>query len=510
VVRQEHDDPRLDVAAKAIGEDLSRGVDALWLRCGVHHGTRVLTAGDLAIVLEGVDLGAVSVCFEPESDALPVAAAVLALARHRGVPFEALRGSFGADPLGSLARAGSLSAGLGGTTRAAVDLATFAAERAPGMRAMLASSRPYADAGATAADELAFTIATGTSYLRALTNAGLSVDRAASQIQFALSVSGHFFGQIAKLRAARLLWSKVVGAAGGSAEAQAMALHARTATFTKSARDPWVNMLRGTAESFAAIAGGADSVATAPFDELLGPSDAFARRVARNTQLVLREESHLHRVVDPAGGSYYIEALTDDLARAAWEAFRAIEREGGMEHALPLGYVTRILEKTKEDRLERIRRRKDPVVGVSEFANLGETLPAREAVDMQEVDVELGHPLGAEGVPGDASSARGQDARVRKVAELGRAAADESVPAPKLTELALEAAALGVDFITMTSVLNDGNASVHMEPLTPFRAASPFEALRDASDARLASKGQRPSVALVCLGSVAQHTARAT
>ncbi len=510
VIRQEHDDPRMDVCAKHIRDDLDRGADAIWLRCGVHQGTRVLTAGDLAIALDGVDLGSASICLEPGADALPVAAALLAIARSRGVRFASLRGCFGADPLGTLARVGTLQAGLGGTTREAVDLAVFAAKHAPGMRAFLASSRPYSDAGATAVSELAFAIATGTSYLRDLVGAGLSVDVAASQIQFALSASGHFFAQIAKLRAARLLWSKVVGAAGGGAEAQRMALHVRTATFTKSARDPWVNMLRGTAESFAAIAGGADSVATTPFDACLGPSDAFARRIARNTQLVLREESHLHRVIDPAGGSYYVEALTDALAREAWDAFRAVEREGGMERALPLGHVSSVLEKTAAERLERIRKRKDPVVGVSEFANLGETLPRREPVDMQDVDVELGHPLEADAERRGPAGAHDQDQRLAKLRELGRSASDGRTALGKLTELATEAAALGVDFITMGSVLTGGNASVHMEPLRAFRAGQPFEALRDRADAIRAETGHAPAVALVCLGTVAQHTARAT
>jgi methylmalonyl-CoA mutase len=510
VLRQEYDDPRMDVCAAHIREDLARGVDAIFLRCGVHHGTRVLTAGDLDMVLESVDLGTVSICLEPEADALPVAAAFLAVATHRGVPHATLRGGFGADPLGSLARAGSLLPGLAGTTRAAVDLAVYSAEHAPGMRALLASSRPYADAGATSVTELAFTIATATSYLRALTGAGLSVDQAASQIQFALSSGSHFFAQIAKLRAARVLWSKVVAAAGGSAIAQRMSLHARTATFTKSARDPWVNMLRGTAESFAAIAGGADSVSTAPFDECLGPSDAFARRIARNTQLVLREESNLHRVIDPAGGSYYVEALTDSLARAAWDAFREVERLGGMEQALPLGHVAKVLAKAKAERLERIRHRKDPVVGVSEFANLTETLPAREGVDMQDVDVELGHPLAKRAEGPAAGGARDQDVRIAKLDELRRTVGSSLVKSGKLTAIATEAATLGVDFITMGGVLASGQASVHIEPLVAFRAASPFEALRARADAIAARSGEAPRVALVCLGPVAQHTARAT
>lgn len=509
VVRQEYDDPRMDVCARRIREDLEGGVDALWLRCGVHHGTRVLTAGDLSLVLEAVDLETVSICLEPEADALAMASALLAVARHRGVPYASLRGGFGADPLGSLARVGTLEAGLAVTSRAAYDLAFFAAEHAAGVRALLASSRPYADAGASSVDELAFVIATGTSYLRALTEAGLSVDRAASQIQFSLAVGGHFFAQIAKLRAARLLWSKVVAAAGGGLEAQRMALHARTALFTKSARDPWVNMLRATAESFAAVAGGADSVATGAFDECLGPSDAFARRIARNTQLVLREESHLHRVLDPAGGSYYVEALTDALARAAWEAFREIERRGGMERALPLGHVASVLAKKASSRIERLETREEPIVGVSEFANVSEALPRRDAIDMEDVDVELGHALEASS-GGPSGAARDQELRLDKLRALGQAAARRRLLPGRLTELASEAAALGVDFITLAATLASGNPSAHIAPLRAFRAARPFEALRDHADAILVRTGEAPRVALVCLGAVAQHTARAT
>jgi methylmalonyl-CoA mutase len=490
----------MEVCAKAIREDLERGVDALWLRCGSQHGVRILTAGDLALVLEGVDLSRVSVCLEPEADALPMGAALVAVARHRGVPLQALSGGFGADPLGTLARVGTLPAGLAATMRAAVDLALWSAEHTPGMRTMLASSRPYADAGATTVDELVWTVATATAYLKALCAAGLSVDAAAGQIRFAFSVSGHFFAQIAKLRAARLVWSKVVAAAGGGAEAQAMALHARTAHSTKAARDPWVNMLRGTAESFAAAVGGAESVATAPFDECVGASDSFARRAARNTQLVLREESHLHEVLDPAGGSWFIEQLTDQIARAAWEGFRDVERLGGMERALTLGQVRTKLETTRAARLERVRSRKDAVVGVSEVPNLAEEPVTRAPVDMQEVEVELGLPLGP----------AGQDARIAKLHELARVAMSTEEATGTLTALAVEAAELGVDLDTMGVVLAEGQPSVHVVPLEPFRVAAPWEALRDASDDFLTRTGARPKACIVALGTVAQHTARAT
>jgi methylmalonyl-CoA mutase len=191
-------------------------------------------------------------------------------------------------------------------------------------------------------------------------------------------VGGQFFPEIARLRAARLLWSKVVAASGGPPEAQAMVLHARTASATKTKRDPWVNILRATSESFAAVVAGADSVSTAPFDEPLGTPDEQGRRLARNTQLILRDESSLNRVADPAGGSYYLEQLTGEVARAAWAELQRIESLGGMTRALVQGDVARALAETVAARDKAVRTRRLPIVGVSEFPHLGEVPVQRE------------------------------------------------------------------------------------------------------------------------------------
>jgi methylmalonyl-CoA mutase len=227
--------------------------------------------------------------------------------------------------------------------------------------------------------ELAWSIATGVEYLRELERAGVSPGDAARSMQFALSVGGQFFPEIAKLRAARLLWSKVVAASGGAPESQAMSLHARTASATKTRRDPWVNILRGTAESFAAVVAGADSVSTSPFDEPLGTPDEQSRRLARNTQLILRDESSLNRVADPAGGSYYLEQLTGEFARAAWAELQRIEALGGMSRAIAQGDVARVLTETRTARDKAVRTRKLPIVGVSEFPHLHEAPVQREA-----------------------------------------------------------------------------------------------------------------------------------
>ncbi|WNG26976.1 methylmalonyl-CoA mutase [Cystobacter fuscus] len=380
LVCQEYSEPDVALASEAIRVDLERGALGVWLCLGESRGIRVADPASLERLLAHVPLDRTPVYLEPEAKPLSFAHLLLGAAQKARVPREKLRGGLGLDPLGVLARTDARASSPGVEWDAeAVSLVQSLRQEAPGLRALLVSTRPYADAGATSVHELAWAIATGVEYLRTLERAGVPPEDAARSLQFALSVGGQFFPEIAKLRAARLLWSKVVAASGGSPEAQAMVLHARTASATKTQRDPWVNILRATAESFAAVVGGADSVSTSPFDEALGTPDAGARRLARNTQLILRDESSLNRVADPAGGSYYLEQLTGEFARAAWAELRRIEALGGMARALATGEVERVLTETRAARDKAVRTRRLPIVGVSEFPHLGEAPVRREA-----------------------------------------------------------------------------------------------------------------------------------
>jgi methylmalonyl-CoA mutase len=215
-------------------------------------------------------------------------------------------------------------------------------------------------------------------YLRALTEGGLSVDEAFGALEFRLSASDDQFATIATLRAARRLWDRVGEVSGASADVRGLRLHAVTSSVMTTQRDPYTNLLRTTVACFAAGVGGADAVTVQPFDAALGLPDAFSRRIARNTQSLLVEEGSLARVLDPAGGSWYVESLTDALARAAWDWFTEIERAGGMAAALSSGLVASRIESAWSERLRRLARRTDAITGVSEFPNLAERLPARE------------------------------------------------------------------------------------------------------------------------------------
>ena len=253
----------------------------------------------------------------------------------RGVRRNALCGSLGCGPLGAWARDVSLPLGWTVARSLFGELASYVRQlQAPQLRAAEVSTLAYHDAGASGTQELAYALATGLEYLRWAMDAGLSINAASAQIGFSVGVAGDLFLEVAKLRALRLCWAKLVAACGGDAAAQNTHLHAVTSRRTKTLRDPWVNILRTTTETFAAMVGGADSLTTRGFDELLGVSDSFARRIARNVQTILNEEAHVTHVADAGGGSYYIDALTDGLARGAWELFQGIEQGGGMASAL--------------------------------------------------------------------------------------------------------------------------------------------------------------------------------
>ncbi|MFC7258531.1 methylmalonyl-CoA mutase family protein [Streptomyces lutosisoli] len=367
-VRQQH----TAADGAAVLADLENGVTSLWLVMG-EGGIPVSALGR---VLDGVYLDLAPVVLDAGRGVEPAARELLRLYGERGVAKEAARGNLGADPLGFEARTGD----DGFDFAPVAALARRCAEEYPGLRALTVDALPYHEAGGSAAQELGSSLATGVAYLRALTEAGLAVEQAAAQLEFRYAATADQFLTIAKLRAARRLWARVAevcGAPGGQVQ------HAVTSPVMMSRRDPWVNMLRTTVATLAAGVGGADAVTVLPFDHALGLPDAFARRIARNTSTILVEESHLSRVIDPAGGSWYVERLTDELAHAGWEFFQRIEQEGGQAAALRSGRLRQDLADTWAARSAKLAKRREPITGVSEFPNLAERLVEREPAPVQ-------------------------------------------------------------------------------------------------------------------------------
>lgn len=368
-VRQRHAATDPAASNETVLADLENGVTSLWL--GVGPGA--LPVSGIARALDGVYLDLAPVALDAGAECEPAARELFRLYEERGVPQDTVRGTLGADPLGHEARTGERL-----DPAAAIELARLCGREYPNLRALTVDALPYHEAGGSAGQELGASLATAVAYLRELTEAGLTVEAACAQLEFRYAATADQFLTIAKLRAARRLWARVAEVCGAP-DAGAQRQHAVTSPVMMSRRDPWVNMLRTTVACLGAGVGGADSVTVLPFDHSLGLPDAFARRIARNTSTILLEESHLAKVIDPAGGSWYVERLTDELAHAGWEFFQEIERAGGQGAALRSGLIGERLAATWAKRSEKLAKRREPITGVSEFPNLTERPVEREA-----------------------------------------------------------------------------------------------------------------------------------
>ena len=359
-------------ANAAVLDALTDGVSALVLRVG--------EPGELATLLSGVYLDLAPVLLDAGARFAETADAMLALVdrldegRRAAVSID-----LGADPL---------TAKLSGRAAPSMEQVVAVAARVaayPGVRAITIDGPALHNLGANASWELGGSLAAAVAYLRALTGAGISVSDALRRISFRLAADDDQFLTIAKMRAARQLWARVAEVVGDPAGGAAV-VHAETSRAMMTQRDPWVNMVRGTLAAFGAGVGGADTVLVHPFDVaipggLAEVSAAFARRIARNTQLLLLEESHVGRVLDPAGGSWFVEDLTEQLARQAWGHFQEIEAQGGFVDALDV--IAERIARTAAQRADDVAHRRTAITGVNEFPNLAEPALPQQVLAQQ-------------------------------------------------------------------------------------------------------------------------------
>ncbi len=373
------DHPDADAAAAQAREDLEGGADALALamvggRSARGYGIASDQLTDLDAVLAGVHLDLIRLRLDPAPGGPGHALAIAALVEHRKLNPAQVEIDFGMDPIALLTLPGQTPGDWAGM---AAELGeTILALKARGFRGpfLTVDLRPWHEAGASEGQELGAALAQGVLYLRALEAHGVTLDEAFRVLSFIVPVDADQFLGIAKLRALRRLWAKAA-AACGIAPAPAV-IHAETSWRMLTRRDSHVNILRNTITAFAAGVGGADTVTVLPFTQALGLPDAAARRLARNTSIVLMEESSLWRVADPAAGAGGYEALTEELAAKAWALFQEIEGEGGLLASLTDGRLQNRIAATAAAREKAVTTRREPITGTSEFADLAEIAPA--------------------------------------------------------------------------------------------------------------------------------------
>jgi len=370
-------------ANKIVLDELNRGLKAVNLKLDrftkwaiIPPYDEINTSGiwlsnldDVCTLLKDLDLEAVPLFVDGGEASLIILGLINAYYKKTNVSTATLNGFIGFDLLAALVNDGELVLLEEDKWLSMYQMSIWAARNAPNLRTILLDGFFWSSRGADSLQELTYLISTANEYINAMLDMGLTIEQIAPRFQINLSLGSNLFMEIAKVRAARLLWAELMKAYGASKDMQKVWIHGVTSSFNKTMYDPYVNVLRTATESFSGVIGGVDSLEILPFDSLIRPDDEFSRRIARNQQIILQEEAHLDKVIDPAGGCYYIETLTSQLAQQAWKKMQSIEEKGGFYKAIKEGRIQGEVSKTALERMQNVDKRKDVVVGINMFAN---------------------------------------------------------------------------------------------------------------------------------------------
>ncbi|WP_165763780.1 methylmalonyl-CoA mutase family protein [Halalkalibacter urbisdiaboli] len=339
---------------------------------------------DVRELFRDIPLTAKPIHFNTREKFLPILAAMMSVAKERGESISALKGIVAQDPLQQLVEIGVVDRSFPMLYDEMAKGVKWALEQIPQVKTVLVHSHIYHNGGASPVDEIAFSLATGVEYVAELIKRGVTATDAGRSIVFSIPVGTDFFAEIAKFRSVRVLWAAIMKEFGATEEGQKIFIHAEASSFTQMMSDPYLNILRGTTEAFAALLGGSNSIHIEPFDKKVKKKTNFSQRIARNTLLILREEAQFGHVVDPIGGAWFVERLTEDMARAAWRRFQSIEKEGGMSTALKKGIPQAWVDEEWKKKQADIEHLRQIIIGTNRYV----TETEREAHRQTNAQVE--------------------------------------------------------------------------------------------------------------------------
>lgn len=345
------------------------------------NGLSLVLKKDINDSLNNIDITKYPVVFDSNVSGMELLMMLNAYLKSEGIDTDKLKGAINFDPLGILSERGELDSPPEHYYKKMALMIKWVKENSVNMRIAGVSALSYHNAGASAVQELSIALSTGVEYIDALSRNGISPQEFAGKISFRLGIGSDFFMEIARLRAGRVLWNRILKEYGVPEKHRDFFVHAETSMFNQSGLDPYVNMLRITTEAFSAIAGGAERLTTNPFDRVLNDPSSFSKRVARNVQTILKEESHLHRMIDPSGGSYFVEKLTSDVVEKTWEFFLEIEKEGGVQKALESGFLRKRISEGRKKLEMSVSKREKILVGTNNYGNPDEQFEHKKSTD---------------------------------------------------------------------------------------------------------------------------------
>lgn len=454
-------------------------------------GVSITTAEDMSVLLRGLDFDKYPIMMYTGASAKAILAMTAAALKAEGKDIKSLRGVIGADPIGELSKTGKTAASISTLMDEMAETVKYARANAPGLRTIFVRSTIYANGGASAVQEVAYTFATAVEYIRAMQRRGIGISDIAKSLNFCFNQGANFFMEIAKLRAAREVWACIMAAFGAEEADRAIVVHGRAGRFTKSVVDPYVNMLRNTTQMFSGVVGGVDTYENPTFDELIRKGDVFSRRIARNLHVMLQEEFGMMCPIDAAGGSWAVETLTKQMAEKVWAAFQKIEEEGGMLKALESGYPQKEVGEILAKRFKALEMRSDRAVGVNMYPNMTEVPLERRPEDTPKLKKEREAAVAAYVADIDTNVLAGKLANVATV------------------EGAIDAFSNGATLNQVIAAGRKAEATETCEAIVPHHWTERYEALRFDTENYVKKTGKNVEVFLANMGPIPQHKARA-
>ena len=464
-------------------------------------GIPVSTLEDLSKALKGIDITKFPIHIDAGFSSLPFVIIFSAYLKKEGIEIKNLSGSIESDPVGFLVCKGKLPVTLEQVFNEMKTVLNWSKENSHAIKTIGINGSIYHNSGASAVQELAFILSTAVEYINQMIDRGLSPDDISSNMRFTFGIGSFYFMEVSRLRAARMLWAKILNEYKVSNGSEKMIIHCSTSSYNQTKFDPYVNILKTTTEAFSAITGGTDSLHTNNFDETFNIANEFSSRIARNTQTILHNESHLDRIIDPGGGSYYIEKLTEEVAKKSWTLFQDIEKQGGMIKALEKGYPQELLSETVSKKKKDVSKRKSILIGTNMHANIKEEKYEANLPDYEDI-----YKKRTEFLKEFSNSA----SKKKYKPILNNLQALVNSESNNIINIGTEAVLEGATIRNISEALRSSfTESITVNTISPYRAAKVFEDIRNASETYKEETGNRLKVFLINRGILKQYKARA-
>lgn len=463
-------------------------------------GVSLATAKDVTALLADLPIDTTEIELFGGASALPLLAALDLVCEERAIDTKKLSGAVTADPIGTLLVDGQLPRPLDELYDEMAHATAWAEKEAPKLKTILVDTDVYHNGGANDIQEAGYALHTALTYMRALERRGIDINTFCRHIRFHFSVGANFFMEIAKLRSIKMMWSQLVRDCGGDEEAQKINLYVSTSTFCQTKYDPYVNLLRAASQSFSAVVGGMNGMFVKPFDYCIRPGDEFSRRIARNIQIMEQHEFNFIQPIDPAGGSWYLEPLTQEFTDKAWALLQQLENNNGIVSAIKDGTVQKDVAAILADRFKKLATRQDRAVGNNMYPNMTEEPLDVPAVDLSKLYNDRVAELKAQKESRDENAVVDalQVITEKDFSELG-----------SLFTAIRQALLIGATFGEITQALNNNATGESCEPIQAHRWTEQYEELRHRTETYKAETGDNVKIFLANMGPIPQHKARA-